>query len=45
MSIDKVQLLAWIDEHAEAHTMPLVSALYAGMAERIRRGDFDEVAS
>jgi len=45
MSINKVQLLAWIDEHAETHTVPLVSAIYAGLAERIRRGDFDEVAS
>lgn len=42
MSIDKTRLVGWIQDHAEAHTMPLVAAIYAGLAERIERGDFDE---
>lgn len=39
--LDKDKLLAWIEDHAELHTKPLVAAIYAGLADRIRRGDFD----
>ena len=41
MPLDKDKLLAWIEDHAERHPLPLVGAIYAGLAERISRGDFD----
>lgn len=39
--IDKKKLIEWVTEHAETHTVPLVAAIYAGLAQRLERGDFD----
>lgn len=39
--IDQAKLLSWIRDHAESHPLPLVSAIYAGLAQRIERGDFE----
>ena len=41
MAIDKDKLIAWIEAHAGMRRVPLVGAIYAGLADRIRRGDFD----
>lgn len=40
--IDKPKLLAWLDSRAEKPSKPLVQAVYAGLAERVRRGEFDD---
>jgi len=42
MGIDKKKLLTWLDARAEPDRVPLVGAIYAGLAERLRRGEFDE---
>lgn len=41
MGVDMGALLAWIDKRAK-HSEPLIVAVYQGLADRIRRGDFDE---
>lgn len=38
--MDKEKLLAWLRSH-EQHTNILISSVYAGLAERVQRGDFD----
>ena len=38
--IDVGALLDFLDAHAENRS-PLVSAIYSGLAVRVRRGDFD----
>jgi hypothetical protein len=49
VSIDKEKLLAFL-EAEDARRMPyqgfdlVVASLYAGLAERVRRGDFDDEA-
>ena len=40
--LDDRALLRWLDERASVTRSPLVGAVYAGLADRIRRGDFDE---
>jgi len=42
MGIDRTKLLAWLDARAEPDRKPLVGAIYAGLAERLRRGEFDD---
>src|SRR5690606_34359538 len=39
--LDLPALLRWLDERAESTRSPLVIAVYKGLADRIRRGDFD----
>lgn|GEM_PF-2125729 len=39
--IDTAALLAWLTARARDTRSPLVGAVYAGLVERIRRGDFD----
>jgi hypothetical protein len=39
--LDKDELLAWLEDRTGMDRKPLVAAIYAGLAERIRRGDFD----
>lgn len=41
MSLDKEALLAEIDRRADHHNL-LIHAVLAGLAKRIRRGDFDQ---
>ncbi|HEY8588191.1 MAG TPA: hypothetical protein VIL55_01435 [Naasia sp.] len=41
MGVDKAQLVAWLLERAKARNV-LLAAVYAGLADRVRRGDFDE---
>jgi hypothetical protein len=38
--IDRTQLLAWIDEHAQEGS-GVRRAVYTGLATRIRRGQFN----
>ena len=39
--IDTASLLAFLDSRAETRS-PLVRAIYEALAQRIRRGDFDQ---
>lgn len=41
MAVDKERLLAWLDERAYGVGF-VPSVVYLGLADRIRRGDFDE---
>lgn len=41
MGVDKGALLAWLSKRATS-SEPLIVAVYQGLADRIRRGDFDE---
>lgn len=40
MLLDKDKLLIWLD-HKSAHSNVVVHAVYRGLAERIRHGEFD----
>jgi hypothetical protein len=40
-TLDTSALLRWLDERAATTRSPLVGAVYRGLADRIRRGDFD----
>jgi len=42
MGIDRIKLLAWLYARATPDRVPLVGSIYAGLAERLRRGDFDD---
>jgi hypothetical protein len=39
--IDKEALLAWLEPRTGTDRKPLVAAIYAGLRDRIQRGDFD----
>jgi hypothetical protein len=39
-SIDRSALLTWLRTHA-THHIPVIGAVYAGLADRVTRGDFD----
>lgn len=39
--IDRARLLAWLVEKAKARDV-VVGAVYQGLADRVRRGEFDE---
>lgn len=39
--IDKARLLVWLEARTGMDRKPLVAAIYAGLVERINRGDFD----
>lgn len=39
--IDEAKLLAWLTERTTARS-PLVASVYQGLADRVRRGDFEE---
>lgn len=41
MALDRDKLLAWLDRRAKS-TGLVAGAVYAGLAERIRRGDYDD---
>ena len=41
MAVDKAVLLAFLQERAKSNE-PLIVAVYHGLAERVRRGDFDD---
>ena len=41
MTLDRTALLVWLDSH-DRDASPLVGAIYEGLTQRIRRGDFDE---
>ena len=41
MALDKARLIAWLTDRAAVQA-PIVHAVYAGLADRIRRGEFDE---
>jgi hypothetical protein len=44
MTVDKARLLAWLTGKTTARSA-LVASVYQGLADRIRRGDFDEDAN
>lgn len=39
--LDTPALLRWLDDRARTTRSPLVVAVYRGLIDRIRRGDFD----
>ena len=41
MTIDRDALLAYLDQRADIRS-PVVGAIFEALAQRIRRGDFDE---
>lgn len=41
MGVDKTRLLGFLTERGK-HSEPLIVAVYQGLADRVRRGDFDE---
>lgn len=40
MALDKHRLLAWLTERAQTKA-PLVGAIYSGLADRVKRGEFE----
>lgn len=40
-AVNKETLIAWLTERSAARS-PLVASVYQGLADRVRRGDFDE---
>lgn len=41
MPLSTPALLAFLQQRADATRSPLVQAVYAGLIDRIKRGDFD----
>lgn len=39
-TLNRDKLLAWLTAKAQ-HRTPLIGAIYAGLADRVRRGEFD----
>lgn len=42
MALSAPALIAFLQQRANATRSPLVQAVYTGLVDRIRRGDFDE---